>query len=242
MWLSRAFLVIMGRLQTGQIYWKVPGKWIFSTWFTTLFFWAPVLPHSVHLNRLPSSRTSFSTYFSKILRSFMPATEVVKSSGDRKKPTGKTIFYWLSMILFHVDFPTVMALELLGTELADIAWREVCMGSLNVLPHVVHIPAPFATQQTDNTAAINSLLAVGLQVVVRIWEGILQWWITILLCVLLIYLTESITYRVQYVHCTLYCPLMGHFRWPKMIEARLLENHRIRTTQEVRSTLLNTVY
>jgi len=48
------------------------------------------------------------------------------------------------------------------------------MGSLNVLPHVVHIPAPFATQQTYNTAAINSLLAVGLQVVVRIWEGILQ--------------------------------------------------------------------
>jgi len=72
------------------------------------------------------------------------------------------------MILFHVDFPTVMALELLGTELADIAWGEVCMGRLNVLPHVVHIPAPFATQQTDNTAAINSLLAVGLQVVVRI--------------------------------------------------------------------------
>ena len=85
MWLSRAFLVIMGRLQIGQIYWKVPGKCMFSTWFTTLFFWAPVLPQSVHLNRLPSSRTSFSTYFSKILRSFMPATEVVKSSGDRKK-------------------------------------------------------------------------------------------------------------------------------------------------------------
>ena len=78
------------------------------------------------------------------------------------------------MILFHVDFPTIMTLELLGTELADIAGGEVCMGSLYVLPHVVHIPAPFATQQTNDTTAINSLLAVGLQVVVRIWEGIFQ--------------------------------------------------------------------
>ena len=78
------------------------------------------------------------------------------------------------MILFHVDFPTIMTLELLGTELADITGGEMCMGSLNVLPHVVHIPAPFATQQTNDTTAINSLLAVGLQVVVRIWEGIFQ--------------------------------------------------------------------
>ena len=177
MWLSRAFLVIMGRLQIGQMYWKVPGKCMFSTWFTTLFFWAPVLPQSVHLNRLPSSRTSFSTYFSKILRSFMPATEVIKSSGwDRKKTVvGKTTFYWLSVVLFHVDFPTVMTLELLGTELAVIARREVWMCSLNVLPHVVHIPALLSTEQTNNTAPIQSLLAVGLQVVVRIWEEILQW-------------------------------------------------------------------
>ena len=78
------------------------------------------------------------------------------------------------MVLFHVDFPTVVTLELLGTELAVIARGEVCMGSFNVLSHVVHIPAPLSTQQTNNTAPINSLLAVGLQVVVRIWEGILQ--------------------------------------------------------------------
>ena len=78
------------------------------------------------------------------------------------------------MILFHVDFPTVMTLELLGTELADITGGEMCMSSLNVLPHVVHIPAPLSTEQTNNTAPIQSLLAVGLQVVVRIWEGIFQ--------------------------------------------------------------------
>ena len=59
-------------------------------------------------------------------------------------------------------------------------------------------------------------------------------------------LSEGIHYLSCSI-CTLYtlpivCPLMGHFRWPIMIEARLLENHRIRTTQEVRSTLLNTVY
>ena len=49
------------------------------------------------------------------------------------------------MVLFHVYFPTVMTLELLGTELADIARGEVCMGCLYVLPHVVHISAPLAT-------------------------------------------------------------------------------------------------
>ena len=157
---------------------------MFSTWFTTLFFWAPVLPHSVHLKRLPSSRTSLSTYFSKILRS-LPATEVVKSSGWDREQVEETFFYWHSVILFHVDFPTVMTLELLGTELAVIARREVWMCSLNVLPHVVHIPAPLSTEQTNNTAPIQSLLAVGLQVVVRIWEGIFQWWITIFLCALL---------------------------------------------------------
>ena len=73
------------------------------------------------------------------------------------------------MILFHVDFPTVMTLELLVTMLAVISRGEVGMRSLYVHPHVVHIPAPLATQQTNNTSttAINILLAVGLHVVVR---------------------------------------------------------------------------
>ena len=78
------------------------------------------------------------------------------------------------MILFHVDFQTVMALELLGTKLAEITRGEVCMGSFYVFSHVVHIPALLATEQANNTTAITSLLAVGLQMVVRIWEGILQ--------------------------------------------------------------------
>ena len=72
------------------------------------------------------------------------------------------------MILFHVDFQTVMILELLGTELAHIARGKVFMGSLYVLPHLVHIPAPLATQETNKTTTISSLLAVGLQVIVRI--------------------------------------------------------------------------
>ena len=43
------------------------------------------------------------------------------------------------------------------------------MCSLNVHPHVVHVPAPLATQQTDDTSttAVNILPAVGLHVVVR---------------------------------------------------------------------------
>ena len=67
-----------------------------------------------------------------------------------------------------------MILELLRTELTVISGGQVWMRRLYVNPHVVHIPALLSTQQTNNTAPINSLLAVGLQVVVRIWEGILQ--------------------------------------------------------------------
>ena len=51
------------------------------------------------------------------------------------------------------------------------------MCSLNVHPHVVHVPAPLATQQTDYTsaAAVNVLLAVGLHVVVRPRQ--FCWWV-----------------------------------------------------------------
>ena len=74
------------------------------------------------------------------------------------------------MILFRVQFPTVMALELLCTELAVISGGEVGVDGLNVLPHVVHVPAPLATQLTNNTgtALINIPLAVGLQVVISV--------------------------------------------------------------------------
>ena len=72
------------------------------------------------------------------------------------------------MILFHVDFQTVMILELLGTVLANIARGKMLIGSLYVLPHLIHISAPLSTQETNKTTAISSLLAVGLQMVVRI--------------------------------------------------------------------------
>lgn len=74
------------------------------------------------------------------------------------------------MILFCVDFQTVMALELLGTEFAVIDGREVWMDSLYVLPHVVHVPTPLATQPTDDTSTtvIHILLAVGLHVAVSV--------------------------------------------------------------------------
>ena len=62
------------------------------------------------------------------------------------------------------------------------------MRSLNVYPHVVHVPAPLATQQTDNTSttAVNILLAVGLHVVVRprqfCWL-VIPIWVRLYLCV-----------------------------------------------------------
>ena len=63
-----------------------------------------------------------------------------------------------------------MTLELLCTELAVISGGEVGVDSLDVLPHVVHVPAPLSTQLTNNTgtALINIPLAVGLQVVVSV--------------------------------------------------------------------------
>ena len=78
MWLSKAFLVIIGLLQYWQTYWNVPGKWMFSMWFTTLFFWAPVFPQSVHLKRkLPSSVSSLTTYLSNTLRSLPAKVKII---------------------------------------------------------------------------------------------------------------------------------------------------------------------
>ena len=75
------------------------------------------------------------------------------------------------MILFHVDFPTVMILELLRTELTVISGGQVWMRRLYVNPHVVHIPTSLSTQQTNDTTAINILLAVRLHVVVSVLPG-----------------------------------------------------------------------
>ena len=64
------------------------------------------------------------------------------------------------MILFCVDFPTVMTRELLITDLAVISGGEMGMRRFYVHPHVVHVPAPLSTQLTNYTITI--LLAVGL--------------------------------------------------------------------------------
>ena len=45
------------------------------------------------------------------------------------------------------------------------------VGSLYMLPHVVHVPAPLATQQALEASSITCPLAVGLEVAIRIWVG-----------------------------------------------------------------------
>ena len=78
------------------------------------------------------------------------------------------------MIFLHVNLPAVVALKLLTTCLTFISRGELWVGRLNVLPHVVHVPAPLAAHEAQVARAFRGSLAVGLQVPIGIWEGSLQ--------------------------------------------------------------------
>jgi len=75
------------------------------------------------------------------------------------------------VVSLHVSFPRIMTFELLAAERALVARGEVGVDRLYVLSHVVHVPAPLATQQALEAPSIASPLAVGLEVGIRIWVG-----------------------------------------------------------------------
>ena len=115
----------------------------------------------------PLSRAHQTNFFGQKNR---PGFRSLLSKAPRYHETSEGWdFYQLSMILFHVDFPTVMTRELLITDLAVISGGEMGMRRFNVHPHVVHVPAPLSTQLTNYTITI--LLAVGLQVVVSVSQA-----------------------------------------------------------------------